>query len=582
MRITKSLLAYAAVAVSIIAIVATCTGKENPRSAEDEDEAKLLAEAYPEPVYADNGKMRAIWGNTNERYDKTVRSTKYCNAFDYTAWKNEKVAAEAVLWAFEDLTGVQFSVSDLKTTKGDVIPASATTVNLASYVITDTYNRSGGDCALREKGQWPTIEVADRLDSNAPFNIAKKNNQPVWVSVKVPKNAPTGVYKGTATITADGMDTLELPIMLKVGRHILPDPAEWAFQLDFWQHFEEVSTYTGITQWSDDYFAYMRPLMKMLADGGQKCIYTNLSGVPSMTMVTKIKDLSDNSWTYSYDIFDKWVELMMEVGITGQIDCYGMVPWAYKFEWQDKRGNKYYGNFEPGTKEYEEYWAPFLKDFAQHLRDKGWFDKTYIAFDERPEDVLLAVIPVVKAAVPEFKIKHTGFYYETVDILADDIVVVYLADQYPDGVAEKRRAEGKKSLYYTACGQAYPNQFLFNPVAENVWKCWAAMAMNLDGYLQWAYNKWGENPVYDTRAIAAPAGDRFIVYPDCRSSVRFEKTIEGIQDVEKARILKAEWKASGNTAKLNALKAALDRFTTTEIPTNGAEPSVYQAKKALE
>lgn len=568
--------------VICVAAVGACIGKENISITGNGDESELLAEEYPDPVYADNGKMRAIWGNTDTRYDKTVRTVDYCNAFRFKAWKNEKVAAEAVLWAFEDLTGVGFKVSDLTTASGDVIPSSCITVNFVAYVIADTYNRSGGDCALRDKGVWPAVEIADRLDDDRPVNIARKNCQPVWVSVKVPKDAPTGVYKGKATVTADDMDPLELPIMLKVGSHVLPDPSDWAFQLDIWQHFEEVATYTGIPLWSDDYFTYMRPLMKMLADAGQKCIYTNLSGAPSMTMVSKIKDMKDNSWTYDYTVFDKWVELMMEVGITSQIDCYGLVPWAYKFEWQDKRGNKYYGNFEPGTKEYEEYWTPFFKDFAQHLRDKGWFDRTYIAFDERTESELLKSIPVVKAAVPEFKIKHTGFYYESIDPVADDIVVVYLADEYPDGVVKKRRSEGKKSLYYTACGQAYPNQFLYNPVAENVWKCWAAMAMNLDGYLQWAFNKWGENPVYDTRAIAAPAGDRFIVYPDHRSSVRFEKTIEGIQDFEKARILLREWKSEGNSDRIARLEEALARFNRDEIPLNGAESSVYQAKEALE
>ena len=106
--------------------------------------------------------------------------------------------------------------------------------------------------------------------------------------------------------------------------------------------------------------------------------------------------------------------------------------------------------------------------------------------------------------------------------------------------------------------------------------------MGLDGYLHWAYNKWGEDPLNDTRAIAAPAGDRFIVYPDCRSSVRFEKTIEGVQDYEKACILEAEWTESGNTDKLAKLRAALSRFTPEDIAANGAEPAVYQAKMVLE
>ena len=574
----KHLLTLAIIVAVVAIVMADCDRKGTPSQEETVD----LSEAYPDPVYADNGKMRATWGNTDDRIERTVRYTNYSNAFRFLAWKNEKVSAEAVLWAFEDLSNVSFKVSALKTAKGNVIPPSAISVHFVSFVIADTYDHSGGDCALRQKGQWPVINVADRLDNDAPVNVSGKTSQPVWVSVKVPKDAATGIYKGVATVTADDMSPLELPIMLKVGTYALPDPSEWKFQLDYWQHFEEVASYSGIEQWSDDYFDYMRPLMKLLSQAGQKCIYANISGAPSMTMVKKIKNFKDETWTYDYTVFDRWVTLMMELGITGQIDCYGMIPWAYNFDYYDTRGNRYNASYEPGTNAYNDYWTPFLKDFAMHLKEMGWFEKTYLAFDERPEEVLLKVIPVIRGAVPEFKVKHTGFYYESMDREADDICVVYLNDQYPEGVPERRRTEGKKSLYYTACGQPYPNQFLSNPVAENVWKCWAAKAMGLDGYLHWAYNKWGEDPLYDTRAIAAPAGDRFIVYPDCRSSVRFEKTIEGVQDYEKACILEAEWTESGNTDKLAKLRAALSRFTPEDIAANGAEPAVYQAKMVLE
>ncbi|HCC71178.1 MAG TPA: hypothetical protein DEQ09_08520, partial [Bacteroidales bacterium] len=56
----------------------------------------------------------------------------------------------------------------------------------------------------------------------------------------------------------------------------------------------------------------------------------------------------------------------------------------------------------------------------------------------------------------------------------------------------------------------------------------------------WAYNSWPEKPVYDSRFISWPSGDTYFVYPGARSSIRFEKLIEGIQDYEKIRILRYE------------------------------------------
>lgn len=46
------------------------------------------------------------------------------------------------------------------------------------------------------------------------------------------------------------------------------------------------------------------------------------------------------------------------------------------------------------------------------------------------------------------------------------------------------------------------------------------------------------DPLTDSRFRAWLAGDTYLVYPDARSSIRFERLREGIQDAEKIRILK--------------------------------------------
>ena len=75
----------------------------------------------------------------------------------------------------------------------------------------------------------------------------------------------------------------------------------------------------------------MRPLMKMLADAGQKIITATLTHKPWNgqtedyfdTMVTWIKR-ADGTWAFDYTIFDRWVEFMMSVGIDKQINCYSL------------------------------------------------------------------------------------------------------------------------------------------------------------------------------------------------------------------------------------------------------------------
>jgi hypothetical protein len=111
--------------------------------------------------------------------------------------------------------------------------------------------------------------------------------------------------------------------------------------------------------------------------------------------------------------------------------------------------------------------------------------------------------------------------------------------------------------------------FTFSDPAEAVYAAWYAKANGFDGFLRWAYNSWVENPVMDSRFRSWPSGDTFIVYPEARSSIRFERLIEGIQDVEKLSLLIAglgQQKTPGAEAKLKSILATLGQFRTSLRP----------------
>ena len=65
---------------------------------------------------------------------------------------------------------------------------------------------------------------------------------------------------------------------------------------------------------------------------------------------------------------------------------------------------------------------------------------------------------------------------------------------------------------------------------------WYAMAAGYNGALRWAFNSWVKNPLVDSRFRTWPAGDTYIAYPQARSSIRYERLLEGIQDYEKYRL----------------------------------------------
>ena len=152
----------------------------------------------------------------------------------------------------------------------------------------------------------------------------------------------------------------------------------------------------------------------------------------------------------------------------------------------------------------------------------------------------------------------------------------------PAEVVKKRQGEGKISTWYTCCAERFPNSFMVSPLEEGVWIGWRTLAAGYDGYLRWSYNHWTKDPVSDARFRTWPAGDCYFVYPGGRSSRRFDKIVEGIQDYEKARILMEEWEAAGDTLKLQTLRNALEAFTYENLESEGATPAVRRAKSALD
>ena len=117
--------------------------------------------------------------------------------------------------------------------------------------------------------------------------------------------------------------------------------------------------------------------------------------------------------------------------------------------------------------------------------------------------------------------------------------------------------------------------------AEGAWYGFYVAGTEYDGYLRWAYNSWVKHPLHDTRFRQWPAGDTYMVYPYGRSSVRFEKLIEGIQAYEKIRILRDEFTREGDTAKLSKLEEVIEMFDFNSQYTDDFPSLIQQGQDKL-
>lgn len=513
-------------------------------------------------------------------------------AFNHVAWRGEKVFAQAVVSSEEELKDVRLSVSDLRNGKS-LIGAENIRLQFVSYVVSDLLDTTKyGQCGSREdKSKWGEVLVADVLDINDSMTVPAGRKQPVWMTVSVPSDARPGKYSGKLTVTSSNAKARSLNVELTVADHVLPPARDWAFHLDLWQNPYSVARYENVPLWSEAHFEAMRPVMRMLAEAGQKSVTATIMSRPWNgqtedafgSMVTKIRRI-DGNWLYDYTIFDRWVEFMFSLGIDRQINCYSMIPWALQFDYIDQATSSP-ATFQaaPGSEEYNEYWGAFIADFARHLKAKGWFEKTMIAMDERPLESMQAVLGLIRKVEPAFKISLAGNYHEPVIYDIVDFSETFSGKrEFPESAKTKRKELGLTTTFYTCCAEAHPNMFVISNPDEAAWLGWFAQAEGYDGYLRWAYNSWTLDPLTDARFRTWPAGDCFVVYPGGRGSVRFSKLVEGIQDFEKVRILRSRWKETGNEAKLGQLTGILKSFTSETVLAEGPAKALAAAKSFLD
>lgn len=531
------------------------------------------------------------WGSTDIRYKKEEPApiARLKKDINLTAWKGERVSAQLVVWTPEALDNLSFIVSDLTSGK-ETISKDNVRTGFVRYIMTDELNKDGkGGCGYRKSSDYDSTLVADPIDHIAStLTVPANATQGGWISVRVPQQVKAGKYTGTVTVKDGDKVLSELKLAVNVKNRTLPASTEWAFHLDLWQNPYAEARYYNVEPFSKEHFDRMRPDMQNYVDAGGKVITASIMHKPwngqtydpFESMVTWLKK-ADGTWYFDYTVFDKWVEYMMSLGVKKQINCYSMVPWRLSFQYFDQASNSFkYLDAKPGEAAYDEFWGNMLTSFAKHLKEKGWFDITHISMDERPMKDMLATLKVIRKADKDFKVSLAGTYHdELVKELHDYCIAI--GEKFPAEVIKSRKEAGRVTTYYTCCTEPRPNTFTFSAPAEAEWLGWFAAKENLDGYLRWALNSWVKNPLQDSRFTAWAAGDTYMIYPEGRSSIRFERLIEGIQSYEKIRILKEEFEKKGNKSaikKIDKILKAFDEFSLEEIP---AATVVTKAKEAI-
>jgi hypothetical protein len=517
--------------------------------------------------------LHASFGNADTLYFRSEVPAINDEAAGWkaTGWKGERLNTQLVVWSGDSIGQVRCVISNLVSESGQQIGKNNIEINLVRYVLSN-YPYGSAEAICGESPYKNGFLMPDRFEPFDRFDLPAKTARPIWISCNIPANAAAGKYKGTIEVSST-MGRKKLDIEVVVQPQQLPAPRDWQYRLDLWQNPWVIASYYHVKPWGEEHLSLLKKHLQPYADAGGKYITTYGVHSPWGDNEYAIEEgmidwrkTRQGKWKFSYEIFDKYIQLAMSIGIDKAITIYTPVPWGNRFRYMDETtGNYVTVTWSPESAEYKAVWNIFLNDLRAHLLKKGWFSKTYLGINENAMEQTLAAIKVINdnssKQLPGSKpwlITYAGDWHKELNGLLDDYSFLYGKEA---GLTETlaRQSRGATTSFYVCCNPAKPNNFVFSPPVEGQWISWYAMAHGYSGFLRWAYDAWPADPLRDARFGTWAAGDCYLVYPGGNSSIRFEKLREGIVDYEKISILRRLVKQSSNTKAKEKL-LALDQL----------------------
>ncbi len=232
--------------------------------------------------------------------------------------RNGAFSGKVLLGSDKPLMDLKASISDLASPDGAVIPASAAAIR---YAAADLPREAASVNRFDSLLEMPPAEAPIRLKPAMANRVRTLPGQPaqvygavapVWVTVKVPGDAPPGDYRGTLTVSASGKD-FAVPVELQVSGFKLPDPMDYRTFVELVQSPDTLAVEYGVPLWSDAHWKLIEKSLSLMAQVGAKTCYipliceTNMGNEQSMIRWVK---QGENKYGYDLGIMGKYLDLV--------------------------------------------------------------------------------------------------------------------------------------------------------------------------------------------------------------------------------------------------------------------------------
>ena len=382
-------------------------------------------------------------------------------------WRGEKVFAKALVWTSVPLEDVTFELSDLTGADGAVIKSSDCLKSFLRNVISDYDEviQNGCNKGKPEKHfHCDSTIVADCLDTDMmKVDMPAMFTQSIWVTCPIPANDYVGKNCGRLTVRSKGVVVGSLNLTVQSTSHILPPVSKWKHFTCFWEHCGMVADYYQTEYFSEKHLEAMKDVFKQLAAAGQRTVGATVAG-PSPQKHVQWTLRKNGKWKFDYSRFDRYVELAEEYGIDDYIVCMELLHRkGIKLEYFDEASHQskiMTPKFD--DPEYKQVLEAFIRSFAGHLREKGWFDKALIELDEVSEEENRFFFKTVRRLEPKLKIK-TALHYHNRYMESRAFSVTYASHcNFDPKELDRRISAGLLNTQYICCTETHPNRYVFS------------------------------------------------------------------------------------------------------------------------
>jgi len=469
---------------------------------------------------------------------------------------NEYVSAQVAVRADRDVKGLAGQWQGVRHTERDyTLPAGALQWRFVGFIpINKNTPNTPSDILVRTA----PCEVPDPLLEARALDLAAGHTQPVWLTARIPRDAPPGRYRGDFAVVGPG-ESATIRVDLEVFPYVLPDARHlW---VTHWFNAGRIARAHSVEPWSTAHWSLLGRYARNMAAHRQNVALTPLS------LVTATQEPGGRI-AFDYTRLDRWVRVFEAAGACDRIEI-GHVAhhtaggWAsptFSLNPVAARDRATGGEISLPP---ETGLAPLLADLERHLAERGWLDKTMIHIGDEPALHNVAswrdAAAFVRRAAPRLRRIEA---IETRHLAGDLEVWVPKLSYFPGWREEFAAAQraGNELWFYTCLHPQgyYPNRFLDYPLVGTRALHWINWAYGFDGYLHWGLEAWPADP-FGPPADRLPPGDTHIIYPGADGpldSIRWEMLREGLQDYEALRLL-AE-RTQGVVERLGGSAATFD------------------------